>query len=912
MSPPGPPLHPTESENTVFPRSFGDRFVLLKELGHGGMGKVFMASSGQAGVERLCALKVIRDVGEGERETELGTRFQDEARVVTRLTHENLVYVFDYGVAQGAQGYLAMEFVEGRTLTEVWNRCAKRGVGFPFGVSMYLISELVAGLAYAHRTGDMGLVHRDVSPSNVMLSFTGGVKLIDFGLAKWKSKVAQTATGVNWGKVSYMSPEQYLGRPIDKRSDLYAAALILWELLTGRQMFPSNEPRAHEPKPVPPSQINGQPFAELDAVMGKALAINPADRYQTGEDFSAALVGLLPREAGKLALSQFLGGLFPIERDAEAAERDALMEASALFRTQRGGAQPKPDGVRPKSSDPLIGETLEGRYYVRKKVGEGAMGRVYEGHHTGLGKRVAIKIPRRPERRRSELIQRFQLEAMAASQIGHPNIADVSDCGTTTTGDFFFVMEFVDGVDLDHLIRREGTLDPRRVLPIAIQVCRALGAAHKAGIIHRDLKPSNVMIVRGREEVDMVKVLDFGVAKFLRGDPKGGDAVDLTRTNAAVGTPRYMAPEQIEGGGGVDFRADIYALGGLIYFMLSGGQAPIEGDTVRTVCRRKLNEDPTPLSQVQAGLPAELEALVMRCLSRVPNDRPSTMDDLRTALLALLTGLGGELAPPSDPVLPVVLPALPPALALLPAAQIPPRRVEPEPANLSTPVVTSPSLTPRPGSATALVTGETQIRQRVRRRALGVAGLAAGALTALGLVAMVQRLDNGAEQAAPLPVVEVAPARVPVLVPEPVASVVPALAPATSIVAVKTPAPTGVAVRPATVGRRDPGPRAPTPVVSQGLPKNPAVTPDPDRVRRLLEKAENVFQEGHHPEALALAQNALAAGGGAAAWNFMGKVYRNTERPEEALGAYGQALKLDPGNAVAKHGKTLLQSALKH
>jgi serine/threonine-protein kinase len=148
------------------------------------------------------------------------------------------------------------------------------------------------------------------------------------------------------------------------------------------------------------------------------------------------------------------------------------------------------------------------------------------------------------------------------------------------------------------------------------------------------------MLVRGREEVELVKVLDFGVAKFLRGDAGGLEAAapvaELTQHDAAVGTPRYMAPEQIGPGREIDFRADIYALGGVLYFMLSGGHAPVEGETVEKVWHRKLNEDPTPLRDHRLDIPEELEVLIMRCLARDPAERPPSMTALKAALVASL------------------------------------------------------------------------------------------------------------------------------------------------------------------------------------------------------------------------------------------------------------------------------------
>jgi serine/threonine protein kinase len=607
------------------------------------MGHVFMALTGQAGVERVCALKVLKEVRAGRDAEELTQRFLDEAKVVTKLSHENLVYVFDFGIHE-RQGYLAMEYVQGKSITETWNRCAARRDGFPIGLSLYYTAELVSALWYATNVEGLGLVHRDISPSNVMLTYTGGVKLIDFGLAKWKARVVQTAVGVQWGKTSYMSPEQYTGKPVDHRSDLFSAGVILWELLTGRQMFPPSEARLPNASVAPPSQYTRDVTPELDRVLAKALAINPAERFQTGDEMCAALLAEMPSEpGGKLQAAKFIGRLFETEiRDEAAEQRDLIERASQIenppqiTRAEPSVVnQPINDGETTPDPDPdgLLGKTLSDRYYVRRLVGEGAMGRVYEGHHTGIGKRVAIKIAHQVERRKTELAKRFQREALAPAQIGHPNVADVTDCGTTPTGEFFFVMEFIDGVSLDTVIKRHGQLGIERSLAIAAQICRALEAAHRAGIIHRDLKPSNVMLVRSQDEDELVKVLDFGVAKFLHDT---GDGANLTLTDATVGTPKYMAPEQIRGGGKVDFRSDIYALGAILYTMLAGGHLPIEGTTVDEIWQRKLTRDPSPLSNFRSDLTDDLEELILGCLSRDPARRPASAEELKKQLVSHL------------------------------------------------------------------------------------------------------------------------------------------------------------------------------------------------------------------------------------------------------------------------------------
>ncbi|HEX7508452.1 MAG TPA: protein kinase, partial [Polyangia bacterium] len=243
---------------------------------------------------------------------------------------------------------------------------------------------------------------------------------------------------------------------------------------------------------------------------------------------------------------------------------------------------------------------------------------------------VAIKIAHQVERRKSEVAKRFQREALAPAQIGHPNVADVTDCGTTPGGEFFFVMEFIDGVSLDTVIKRDGQLSIERSLTIAAQICRALEAAHRAGIIHRDLKPSNVMLVRSQDQEELVKVLDFGVAKFLHDT---GDGANLTLTDATIGTPKYMSPEQIRGGGKVDFRSDIYSLGAILYTMLTGGRLPIEGASVEEIWQRKLTRDAYPLHEYRSDLPGDLEELVLACLARDSAERPASAGELKKKIL---------------------------------------------------------------------------------------------------------------------------------------------------------------------------------------------------------------------------------------------------------------------------------------
>src|SRR5436190_1405081 len=198
------------------------------------MGALYLAVSGDRGLERLMVIKTVLP---HLADAEYVARFRDEAKVVVKLSHGNLIPVFDAGLVAG-ELFLAMDFVEGRDLRAVWNRCAKKQVAFPIDVAVYVAKELCRGLAYAHSYPELNLVHRDISPPNILVSYTGEVKLTDFGLASSTLKLEKTAPGIIYGKVAYMSPEQARGEKLDGRSDQYATAIVLWELLTGRQLFP--------------------------------------------------------------------------------------------------------------------------------------------------------------------------------------------------------------------------------------------------------------------------------------------------------------------------------------------------------------------------------------------------------------------------------------------------------------------------------------------------------------------------------------------------------------------------------------------------------------------------------------------------------------------------------------------------
>ena len=293
----------------------------------------------------------------------------------------------------------------------------------------------------------------------------------------------------------------------------------------------------------------------------------------------------------------------------------------------------------PPSKPPAPGGELPpgarvGEYVITGTLAAGGFGAVHAAQHRLLGRRVALKVLHRDLATSAEMVERFVREARVVNRIRHPNIVDIHDFGTLPDGRPYFVMELVEGQSLRTLVERRGRFPPAEALALLRPVCEALEAAHAAGVVHRDIKASNVIVTREGDSPS-VKLLDFGIAKLVRPEP--GDP-GLTQAGQRLGTPHAMAPEQIKGGA-IDPRTDVYALGVLLYLLLTH-EYPFDATEPQELERQHL-EQPPPRPGLRAPLLPPVEAVVLRCLEKQPAARYA-------GPAALIAALEAALSPPRE------------------------------------------------------------------------------------------------------------------------------------------------------------------------------------------------------------------------------------------------------------------------
>lgn len=601
------------------------RWTLLKPLARGGMGEVYLASSGGIeGAERPAVVKIIRR--EHAQDKSFLARFFDEARIQAQLQHPGVAQVLEASTDQSGKPYVVLEYIEGRNLSDVRQRAAQLNVSVSWADAVALSIPLAEALAHVHERTDhngkaLDIVHRDLSPQNVMIGYAGDAKLIDFGTARGENRRCQTVSGIVFAKPGYVAPEVANQNQPGPQADLYALGIILWELVMGRR-FLTGDPTDHlgrvaagQRNPPAVSLTNNVPL-ELDTVIARLTAPRLQDRYQTAREAVTALGRVLSR-APSLAdgersvrgrIAHLMSRLYPAEPTKTRAEFARLLIQHR--RTEQVPASTLPESPKPSAEAEA---SLAGtRYRIERELSKSAMSVVYEAIHIDLGRRVALKVLPREHCESARFEAQFRQEARALAQLRHESMVTLHDFGVSQDGRPYYAMELLSGETLRNRADA-GTVDWRKVLRIGIDVCEALQVAHSRGIIHRDIKPANIFLTNAGE----TKLIDFGIAQ---GDHEP-EQENESGTMRLSGTPEYMAPEQMSPGE-VDERADIFALAAVLYELLVGTLPHVAEGTL-ALREAKQREPVIPPRRARPGtsLPHQVDTVLLKALSAAPGER---------------------------------------------------------------------------------------------------------------------------------------------------------------------------------------------------------------------------------------------------------------------------------------------------
>lgn len=578
------------------PQSIGP-YRIIRRIGRGGMGVVYAARDERLG--RVIAMKLL--VGSAKSQV-VADRFLREAQAGALIQHPNVCQVYDIGVWEGLP-YIVMELLEGPTLaTRI------RQAVVPLEMVLRIGLEILDGLEAIHRCG---LLHRDLTPSNVTLT-EHGAKILDFGLVGFldtplpegsrhvgMSRERLTVIGELMGTPSYMSPEQLQMRPLDECSDIFAMGAILHEMLTGRPAFLATSWEhlsrllLHE---MPTESGDAGPRSKLDPVVRRALAKSPQERYPSARAMAQAL------------------------QEFHVPEIVSPVSETAVVMGPLAGQAQASDVVPPRRLN---------RYGLVRPLGSGATGTVWlaESLESGGGLRhgeaVALKILHPSLLASAGHFRRFLREAEVGRRVRHPNLVRVLDIDAALVGGrqlHYLVMEYVEGQTLRELLVELGRVPEALCRHIGTEIAKALHAIHSQGILHRDLKPENIQITRRND----VKVMDLGVA-FLK-----EEANRLTRPQEFVGTIPYAAPEQLRGDP-LDGRADLFATGVILFELVSGVHPFSKGDVAATL-RAQMEDASSRVSTLCPQVSAFFEELIWTLLQKDRTQRFETAADLFAAL----------------------------------------------------------------------------------------------------------------------------------------------------------------------------------------------------------------------------------------------------------------------------------------
>ncbi len=633
----------TAEPQDVLPRAFG-HLTLLRQIARGGMGEVFLASSGAIeGAERPVVVKIIRRDHSDDKS--FLARFLDEARIQSQLRHPGVAQVLEASKDTDGNPFVVLEHIEGRNLGEIRNRAKALKVRITWAEVAALGVALGDALGYVHKCQDasgraLEIVHRDLSPQNIMVGYGGDPKLIDFGTARGENRRCQTVAGIVFAKPGYVAPEVANNTPGGPPSDVYALGIILWELLAGRR-FLSGDADEHqkavgagERSPSPLSQLVGGP-KELDTVIARMTAPNVEDRYPTAADAATDLSRVLKQAPSmtdgqrsvRARIADLMHRLYPAE---PARSRNEFMHLVASATKSPATApvlpkSPEPPPPKPERDDTVLAGT---RYRLTAQIAKSAMSTVHKAHHLDLGRVVALKLL--PKHTDSDMAEQFRVEARAVAKLRHKHLVDLYDYGLTSDGRAFYAMELLEGESVHSMIERGDGVEWREACRLAIQTCKALEVAHSAGVIHRDIKPANLFVTSD----GVLKLLDFGGAK------NAAEAEMPSDVDAGVklyGTPEYMAPELIKGQR-ADERSDVYSLGAVLYELVTGRLPHVAGTTAALLEQKiKTNPDSPRRRAPMRGIPTMVDKTISRALDSDPDSRFQNAAELRAALEEALT-----------------------------------------------------------------------------------------------------------------------------------------------------------------------------------------------------------------------------------------------------------------------------------
>jgi len=646
------------SQEQLAPEQAFGRYTLLKKLAQGGMAEVWLAK--QRGIERFEKKLVIKRIlPKFAGDSEFKEMFLNEARIAAQFSHPNVVQIYDMGEVSGSY-YLAMEYVNGQDLGRVIRRVQSLRQQVPPPIAIRIISLCCEGLYYAHtRTDDAGrplkVIHRDISPQNILVGFDGSVKLVDFGIAKAVDSAAMTKSGHIKGKLSYMAPEQPSSKTIDHRVDIFAIGLTLYEMLSNTRPLKRSTDAATFMAAlackIPPLRFVSKVLPELEHIVMKAVAKEREARYEDARQFGMALDRYLVSQqqvAGAVQISEMMTALFaelplgvprrlpgapppvPVDPSCALTPRDPLLTPPIPPKVVAAKLPPRAAAAAPGPWAPGTPVGKGDRYLIRRKLGEGAMSEVYVCAALGVGsdKNVALKKPRAEAAKDTAFTSDFIREASLAAAISHRTVARILDFDQHG-GVPFYAVEYVRGrslADVLHRCReRRKPLPPRLVSWIGEQVAQGVSLAHQLGdqegqllgVLHLNLWPGNVLLSFD----GAVKVTDIGTASRAK--------------------PAYGSPEQVRGEA-VDARSDVFSLGVVLWEALTGRRL-FDGDSeeeIRAAVESHVIVPPSLLNFFD--VPEALSEVVMRSLERDPEQRFQSVDELRQTLEDARVGGAGS------------------------------------------------------------------------------------------------------------------------------------------------------------------------------------------------------------------------------------------------------------------------------